>query len=577
MTTTRSQPRSVFCRPLRIAALMVVSLVPYSVLAQPGPRATDVGIPVTSPVVRQQCGSCHQSDAEGRMSRISYQRTTPEGWQQTIRRMVLLNGLEIDPAAAREAVRYLANGHGLAPEEARAAAFEVERRLVDYYYAADPATQETCNRCHSMGRVLTQRRTPEEWQLLTAMHQGYYPLVDFQSFYRTVSAAGENTDGDDEPGPYPVELAVEHLSQAFPLDTSEWAAWSANMRDPRLVGQWSLVGSQRGRGPVYGQVEIAARAGSTDGFDTRISYTYARTGQTVERTGQSVVFTGFQWRGRSSTTSEEMLQEVMFVDRDWQGITGRWFTGNHDEIGLDIRLERVASGPTLTGVYPPAVRVGDSANRQESLTIYGVDLPDDLATMSAAVDLGPGLDVVDIAEASRSRAVLELTVAADAAVGARDLFLGDSFLLDAVSVYDDVHRLEVTPDTGMARVGGAAFPKRFEQFEARAFHNGPDGVANTADDLDLGLPDVTWSLEEYAAIYGDDDIEFVGRINQEGFFTPALDGPNPERRNNANNVGDVWVVATAAGSDDASTLRARAHLLVTVPLYIRRDASPEVQ
>ena len=32
------------------------------------------------------------------MSRISFQRNTPEGWQEIIRRMVSLNGLKIDPA-----------------------------------------------------------------------------------------------------------------------------------------------------------------------------------------------------------------------------------------------------------------------------------------------------------------------------------------------------------------------------------------------------------------------------------------------------------------------------------------------
>ena len=31
------------------------------------------------------------------MSRISFQRNTPEGWQDTIKRMVSLNGLKLDP------------------------------------------------------------------------------------------------------------------------------------------------------------------------------------------------------------------------------------------------------------------------------------------------------------------------------------------------------------------------------------------------------------------------------------------------------------------------------------------------
>jgi quinohemoprotein amine dehydrogenase len=53
-------------------------------------------------------------------------------------------------------------------------------------------------------------------------------------------------------------------------------------------------------------------------------------------------------------------------------------------------------------------------------------------------------------------------------------------------------------------------------------------------------------------------------------FTPALDGPNPQRKGNRNNIGDVWVVATQkTPAPDARPLRARGHLLVTVPLYMR--------
>ena len=50
-------------------------------------------------------------------------------------------------------------------------------------------------------------------------------------------------------------------------------------------------------------------------------------------------------------------------------------------------------------------------------------------------------------------------------------------------------------------------------------------------------------------------------------FTPSGDGPNPKRAGNRNNVGDVWVVAELA-TPDPRPLRARAHLLVTVPLYM---------
>ncbi len=89
--------------------------------------------------------------------------------------------------------------------------------------------------------------------------------------------------------------------------------------------------------------------------------------------------------------------------------------------------------------------------------------------------------------------------------------------------------------------------------------------------LDLGPVDVRWSLEEYTATFRDDDLQFVGELTQGGLFVPNVDGPNPKRSGNRNNVGDVWVVAayTPPGSPAADKpMRGRAHLLVTVPLYM---------
>ena len=97
--------------------------------------------------------------------------------------MISLNGVKMEPAEAREILKYLADNLGLAPEEARPAAFEVEKQMIDYKYP-DKDTDSTCSKCHSMGRVISQRRTKSEWELLIAMHRGYYPLSDFQAFRR---------------------------------------------------------------------------------------------------------------------------------------------------------------------------------------------------------------------------------------------------------------------------------------------------------------------------------------------------------------------------------------------------------
>ncbi|HMC57847.1 MAG TPA: hypothetical protein VKJ01_01525, partial [Candidatus Solibacter sp.] len=124
----------------------------------------DSGIPIANEAVRKACSPCHKADEKQRMSRISWRRTTPEGWEFTIKRMVSLDGLKIEPAEAREVLKYLSNNLGLAPEEARAAAFEAEKRADDYHYS-DKVVDEVCSKCHSMGRVISQRRAKTEWEL----------------------------------------------------------------------------------------------------------------------------------------------------------------------------------------------------------------------------------------------------------------------------------------------------------------------------------------------------------------------------------------------------------------------------
>jgi quinohemoprotein amine dehydrogenase len=530
--------------------------------------ASDEGIPIANQTVTTVCGDCHSTDAKGRMSRISYRRTTPEGWQETIRRMATLHKVDIEPAAAREIVKYLSDHLGLAPEEAKPAAFEVERRLIDYRYAANADTAGTCSHCHSMGRVLLQRRTGDEWDLLLAMHRGFYPLVDGQAFRRFGPPSREpGPDGRPPDNRHPMDKALGHLKSAFPLTTSEWAAWSATMRSPRIEGEWALSGFEVGEGPIHGRVTISAGA-APDEFTTAVRYTYPRSGRAVTRTGRVVVYTGYQWRGRTTVGGDDnsSLREVMFVERNWQSIAGRWFSGAYDELGLDVTLTRVGKEPIITGVDRMALRRSTTA---QQIRIYGANLPS--AAGARDVDLGRGVTVTRVVSATPDLVTVEADVAADAPIGARDLFVSGALSRNAIAVYDKIDYLKIAPGWSMARVGGVMFPKMLSRFEARGWSHGADGKPDTADDLDLGVLEALWSLEEYTATFADDDLKFVGEIDRtRGLFTPALDGPNPNRSGNRNNIGDVWVVATH-NRPDGPPLRARAHLVVTVPLYMRWD------
>ena len=133
---------------------------------------------------------------------------------------------------------------------------------------------------------------------------------------------------------------------------------------------WALSGYEPGKGPIYGTVTVEADRSDPEAFTTSAEYVYAESGERVRRSGEALVYTGYQWRGRSNAGSETELREVMFVERDQSEMTGRWFTGDYDEIGSDVTLRR-ASGPILTGVHPRALERGAAAE----VRIYGNALP----------------------------------------------------------------------------------------------------------------------------------------------------------------------------------------------------------
>ena len=215
--------------------------------------------------------------------------------------------------------------------------------------------------------MISQRRTREEWNLLIAMHRGWYPLVDNQAFRRGGPPPRDAVaDGRPPDTRHPVEKAVDHLAQSVPAEdpgvggvVGDDAAGAAR-RDvgdcarPKL-GKGAVVwpdGRDAGRRP-------RRRVHDRDHVDLCAHR------RACHADGPAIVYTGFQWRGRSTPTRrrppsdvDPALREVMFVDRDWRTIEGRWFTGGYDELGLDVRLERVGAEPRVLGTDRTALRAG---------------------------------------------------------------------------------------------------------------------------------------------------------------------------------------------------------------------------
>jgi quinohemoprotein amine dehydrogenase len=547
------------------------------------------GIPVTDPLVIAKCSGCHKRDEKGNMTRISWERTTPEGWQEAIKRMVRLNGLVLTPEEARAVVKSLSTDHGLAPEEAKPVMYFVEHRIKDEEFPND-TVREACAACHPIARARSWYRSKEDWDLLVNMHRGYFTVSE--ASFRGRGGAGAATAATGRGGrgaaaatpATPVDTrpasdqAVEYLAKDFPLDTPAWAAWRARMRAPKISGRWLITGEQAGRGKVVGEMVIEPGA-SEDEFTTNVKLTYLKDGKTVTRSGKSVVFTGYSWRGRSTTKNSTdaspqtaggvpaELRETMWIAPDQNSMEGRWFWGAYEEFGYDVALKRASDGVTVTGTDLTMIKTGSTAQK---VKIYG----DNFQKLTAAdIDFGTGVTVKRIVDQTAQSATVELDVDAKAIVGKRDVAVRRTVASNAIAVYDKIDYIKVSPDTSIARLGGIHFPKGYQQFEAIAYNRGPDGKPNTPDDVELGRVDAEWSLEEFYAVYGDDDKEFVGKMSPSGFFTPSEEGPNPKRKFSRNNYGDVWAVATYKGATDkdGKPLTARSYLVVAIPLYVRWD------
>jgi quinohemoprotein amine dehydrogenase len=528
-----------------------MKLLPALILSMPlwaQSQPAEGGIAVRDPLVLRTCSPCHHQDAKGNLTRISWVRTTPEGWEMAVKRMVRLNGLDLNPQEARAIVKSLAASHGLAPEEAKPVLYISERKSIEESFPNENV-REACAACHPIGQAKSWRRSKEEWNLLVAMHRGYYPIAE-DSFHH-------------------IDDAIDYFAKNYPLESPEWAAWRAKINAPNLTGRWLISGYQAGRGGVVGEMLIEPDS-EDDAFTTNVKLTYVKDGTTISRTGKAVVFAGYSWRGRSSAKSgaagpspsnaggiPQELRETMWLAPDQSEMQGRWFWGDYEEFGYEVTLKRASGEVTLLGLDRSMIKTGSSA---QQVRIFADHLP---RLAPADVDFGSGVTVRRILEQTTQQATVELDVDAAAAAGKRDVMVRGARLAEAVSVYSQIDYIKVVPDSALARLGGQKYPKGYQQFEAFAYQRG-------APDIGLGPVDAEWSMEEFYSAFGDDDKNFVGTLSPSGFFRPSVEGPNPKRQFSRNNYGDVWVVATYKRAG-GSPLVAKSYLVVTVPLYVRYD------
>jgi quinohemoprotein amine dehydrogenase len=560
--------------------------------------AAEPGIPVTDAMTISKCSSCHAKDDKGNLSRISWIRTTPEGWEEAIKRMIRLNGLTLQPAEAKVIVKYLSNAQGLAPEEAKPVMYMTEHRMIDEVVPND-SVKSTCNNCHALGRAFQWHRTRAEWSLLADTHSALYTQAE-SAFRRNggggnrnaaaaAPAAGRGGRGNAAAAEAPatavsLDASLDFLAKSYGLETPEWSAWKARMRAPKITGRWLISARIPGKGKYYGEVTITQGA-AEDEFKTAVKLQPVNGGAAISRTGTGVVYTGYSWRGSAKGATlaanaapddlSRPMREAMLISADQMSAEGRWFWGEYQEFGVDVKMRRATAEPQLVTLDVYSLKTGSQGQR---VRVIGNSFP---ATLKASdLDFGSGVTTKSIVSHTATEIVATVDVAADAVPGKRDIVLDNSTLEGAVAIYDKVDYIKVLPEAALARLGGDekdVHPRGYEQLEVVAYQRGADGKLHTGDDIELGPIAANWSMEEFYASFGDDDKEFVGSLNNNGLFTPNIDGPNPQRKFSRNNYGDVWIVATAKDEKDkdGKPLVGKAYLVVAVPTYINWD-QPEV-
>ncbi len=508
-------------------------------------------------LLRHNCGACHGDPAnpEAPLSRISEQRKSPEGWEMTLQRMQTVHGVQFsDPEGKADAsgvlfqlVKHLSDTHGLAPAETAGFRYTLERRHNTVDVPEDAEYAVMCTRCHSNARVALQRRTEPEWRNLIHFHLAQFPTTEYQIGGR-----------DRQWFPIALERTLPMLAAAYPLQTTEWAAWQQTAK-PALAGRWRVTGRMPGKGDFDGV--MTAEVGDADSYSVALTGTFS-TGEALEMDGHSVVYTGFEWRanleGDAAAGGPGYLQ-VLEASADGSTLSGRMFPPEHPERGIDIQARRDDGTPRLLAVSPAQLKRGGTS----TIRLSG-------SALSGVPALGQGIRVLRTLSRDADSVVLEVSADADAAVGVRDLAVGKSALPAALTVFDNVDRVEVWPAYSVGRVGGngGSQPEVQGRFEAIAWADGPDGQANTTDDLRIGPVKATWSVAPWNEKAAEDrDVEFAGSMDKDtGVFTPAAAGPNPARKQSTNNAGNLKVIATVGEGEAA--LSGEAQLLVTVQRWI---------
>lgn len=493
-------------------------------------------------VIQEKCLSCHTrtGNPDAPYSRISEQRKTPEGWQMTLYRMQHRNGLVLSSEETQAVIRYLSDEQGLAPSETAPFRYVLEQKP-NIVEDVDPAYAEMCSRCHSNARFGLQRRTEGEWKELVNTHMAIHPTTELHALAR-----------DRRWYDIALNETAPKLAMDYAFNDAAWKKWQTMAR-PALQGSWSVSGFMPGKGD-YSAILTAVKI-ADDKYSVTMTGHYSD-GSELRGNGTANVFSGYEWRAGLMLDGVRVRQ-VLAASEDGSSLTGRMYQSAHDEIGGDLNA---VNGNAIVALSPSAIKQGETSR----VTISG-------AYLKGSVNLGAGVKVLKVLSRDADRIVVEAKASASAAVGMRDVSVGETKAKALLAVYDRVATIQVSPPQSLARIGGngGKIPKVQSTYRALAYSAGADGKPGTDDDMRLGYMPASWSLKPQNEVAEEDrDLEFAGTIDSNGIFTPGDTGLNPQRKMSTNNVGMLKVVASV--KDGNNTIEGESDLLVAVPSYIKR-------
>ena len=489
-------------------------------------------------ILDTKCVACHTSSSNG-LSRISDLRKTPEGWFMSVDRMQKDHGLILTKDEEQSVVKYLSDIQGLNYEETKPLRYILEKTPNYQESFEDPLFVESCARCHSGARVGLQRRTLDEWGNLVNFHLGKFPTLEYQALSR-----------DREW----LSIALNDVSPMLAKEYGNDKKFELERID--FEGSWNLFGHKLGDGDFYATMTISKS--SNDKYKVNFDGKFAD-GRDFKATGTANVFSGYEFRATLDIDGIKYNQ-VLAVDPKTYEISGSMFEILHPEEYSSISGVKSTNKQTsILGVYPKSVKAGTS----EIITVIGNNL-------DKKIKLSSSLKLNKIVEQSKNKIVLEVSASSNLDSKMVDLKIGSVNFKDTFVVYKQIDSIKVSPSYAIARVGdgGGAMPKQHAIFEANGYLAGKDRKIGTSDDISIGKVDAKWNIAPFdERAKEDEDVKFVGTMDSfSGRFTPSFAGPNPKRKFQTNNAGNIKVIATY--KDGNKTLSADSHMMVTVQKWV---------